>query len=350
MFFSALQSSAVSVSPVSNKQTHVAVAARRAEACVTPPLNELFRFALALGAVATIYAPTKSSAHGFEGDRFFPPTIQTDDPFATDELSFPTISIFNNPAGEDGPKTREIGISFEFSKEIFPKFALGISGGYTILNPKGASSVHGFDNLALSAKYQLLESPAHEFILSVGMEWEIGGSGRQSLTENYSTLTPTIYFGKGFGDLPESLRMLRPLALTGTVGQGFPVRSLDSNVLEWGLSLQYNIPYLQQHVKDTGLPHPFRDMIPLVELSMETPENRDGGSSTGTINPGVLWEGKSCQIGVEATIPINRQTGPNIGMIFSVQIYIDDLFPKLFGHPLFGGSTGAPASAPSYAK
>ncbi len=34
------------------------------------------------------------------------------------------------------------------------------------------------------------------------------------------------------------------------------------------IAIEYNLPYLQQHVKDIGLPRPFRDMIPLVEFSM----------------------------------------------------------------------------------
>jgi hypothetical protein len=307
------------------------------------------RFFLFLSSLFTACLAWQSAAHahGFEGDRFFPPTIQTDDPFATDELSFPTISIFNNPAG-DGPKTREIDIGVEFDKEIFPKFALGIGEGYTILTPKGGPSTKGFDNLTLSAKYQLWEVPAHEFILSVGAEWEIGGSGRQSLVDNYSTVSPGLFFGKGFGDLPDSLSFLKPIAITGTIAQDLPVRSLDSNVLEWGLALEYSLPYLEQHVKDTGLVRPFRDMIPLVELSMQSPENRGGGRSTGTINPGVLWEGRTCQIGVEAVIPVNRETGPNVGVVVSVQIYIDDIFPKVFGHPLFGG--GNSLSSTSSAK
>ena len=89
--------------------------------------------------IFTILAPRATSAHGFEGDRFFPPTIQTDDPFATDELSLPTISLFNNPAAADGtPRTREMDFGVEFDKEIFPKFALGISTTYVILKPKGS--------------------------------------------------------------------------------------------------------------------------------------------------------------------------------------------------------------------
>ena len=135
----------------------------------------------------------KLNAHGFEGDRFFPPTIQTDDPFAVDELSLPIISVFNNPAGGGAPKTREIDISAEFDKEIFPKFAIGISDDYVILRPQGQSTRVGFDNLSFSAKYQLFENAPHEFILSVGGEVDVGGTGSQVIgRESFSTYTPTL--------------------------------------------------------------------------------------------------------------------------------------------------------------
>jgi hypothetical protein len=49
----------------------------------------------------------------------------------------------------------------------------------------------------------------------------------------------------------------------------------------------------------------------------------------------VLWEQPDYQVGVEAVIPMNDHTGPNVGAVVSVQIYIDDIFPKIFGHPVF---------------
>jgi hypothetical protein len=287
---------------------------------------------------------TKLWAHGFEGDRFFPPTVTTDDPFATDELAMPTLSFFNNPASSDGttPKTREIDISTEFDKEIFPKFALGVTETEIFLKPQGQTGMNGFDNLSLSAKYQIVENAAHEFILSVGGEIDLGGSGSKMIgADSYSTYTPTLYYGKGFGDLPDSLKYLKPFAVTGTLGYAIPGEagnsdgSLNPDVLQWGFALEYSLPYLQQHVEDIGLPHPFQDFIPLVEFSMNTPVNRGGGYTTGTINPGILWESKYCQIGAEAEIPVNSATGPNIGAVFQVQFFIDDLFPKVFGHPIF---------------
>ena len=41
-------------------------------------------------------AAAAAHAHGIVGERFFPATITTDDPFAADELALPTITVFNH--------------------------------------------------------------------------------------------------------------------------------------------------------------------------------------------------------------------------------------------------------------
>jgi hypothetical protein len=295
-------------------------------------------------AIMILTVPTTVRAHGFEGDRFFPPTIQTDDPFATDEYSL-QFQSFNDPAGSDGtPKTREIDVSSEFDKEIFPKFALGVSGTYINLDPQGhqGPAQDGFDNVELSAKYQLWENAPHEWILSLGCLADLGDTGSKALgVDSFTTYTPTVYFGKGFGDLPDGLKYLKPIALTGTVGVAIPGQSanfdgsLNSDALQWGFALEYSLSYLQQHVEDIGLPKPLSDCTPLVEFNMNTPFDQSGETTTGTINPGVLWDGKYCQLGAEAVIPVNAHTGPNVGVVVQVQFFIDDLFPKIFGHPIF---------------
>jgi hypothetical protein len=286
----------------------------------------------AVFAVVSLEAAT-AHAHGFVGDRFFPPTIATDDPFATDELLLPSISYFKSGS----PATATTDGGFEFDKEVFPHFALGIAGDYLHLKPDGEPASNGFDNFVLSAKYQSIwQSDTHEAILSVGALWEMGGTGSKQVgADSANTFTPTIYFGKGFGDLPEALEYAKPFAITGTLGEDLPT-SAEPNNLEWGLALEYSLPYLQSQVKDIGLPAPFKDMIPLVEFSLTSPENRNGGETTGTINPGVLYESKYFQIGAEAIIPVNGATGHDVGAIIQLEIFIDDIWPKLFGHPLIG--------------
>ncbi len=272
-------------------------------------------------------------AHGFVGDRFFPPTIQTDDPFAVDEFAFPTVSTFVNPGS---PPTRETGVGFSFSKEVFPRFALAFSETYVNLAPRGMPSVHGFDNLSLNAKYQLWENVPHEALFSIGLDADVGGTGARSIgAESASVLTPTLYAGKGFGDLPGTLKFARPFALTAALGEEFPT-SADPNALDWGFALEYSMRYLQSQVKDIGLPAPFKNMIPLIEFAMTTPENRGGGPTTGIIAPGILYENNYFQLGAEAMIPLNSDSGGGIGAVFQVQLYIDDLWPRIFGHPLLG--------------
>src|SRR5580693_1068250 len=41
--------------------------------------------------------PSTAFSHGFAGDRFFPATITTDDPFAASEMSLPTFSEIRQP-------------------------------------------------------------------------------------------------------------------------------------------------------------------------------------------------------------------------------------------------------------
>jgi hypothetical protein len=83
---------------------------------------------------------------------------------------------------------------------------------------------------------------------------------------------------------------------------------------------------------------PFDRLIPLVEIALETPLDRgQGGQTTGTINPGLIWSGKYFQVGAEAIIPVNSRTGSDFGFIAQLHFYLDDLFPHSLGRPLFGG-------------
>ena len=294
-----------------------------------------------------------ASAHGFAGARFFPATLVVDDPFVADELSLPTVSYFKNPASGDSPATGETDISAEFSKVILPHFGVSISDTLIHLSPQGGASQTGFGNLEVGGKYEFFVNAPHETILSFGLDVEIGGTGASSVgADPFSTFAPALFFGKGFGDLPDSLAFLKPFAITGQLGVTFPTHSStvtvtdegtsteqNPNSLLWGIVIEYSIPYLQSYVKDIGLPAPFDRMFPVVELNFQSPFNRNGGQTTGTVNPGLIWSGQYFQVGVEAMIPINSQTGHNVGVIGQLHFYLDDLFPTIFGKPLFGGKS-----------
>src|SRR4030095_15229955 len=104
-------------------------------------------------------------------------------------------------------------------KRITPDLGIGFGGTYLSLSPEGGTNQKGWDNFALSLKYQFYQSAEHETIVSAGIDWDIGHSGSARVgAEPFSTVTPALFFGRGFGDLAEDARFLRPFALTGQLG------------------------------------------------------------------------------------------------------------------------------------
>jgi hypothetical protein len=300
-------------------------------------------------------------AHGLIGKRFFPATLAIDDPFVADELSLPTISHIKTPAEADNPATRETEISGEFSKRLSPDFGFSLAGTLKILDPDApASSVSGFDNLEVALKYVVFKSAEHETLLSLGLDWDVGGTGSKKVgAESFDTVTPALFFGRGLGDLPDAVELLKPLAVTGTFGVAIPTRNstttvtvtdtgdvevereVHPNVATWGFTVQYNLQYLQSFVRDIGLPRPFSRMIPIVEIAMETPlDGPDAGRTTGTVNPGIIWWGRYFQIGLEAQVPVNERTGKNVGVLGQLHFYLDDIAPAIFTWTPFHGTLG----------
>jgi len=217
----------------------------------------------------------------------------------------------------------------------------------------------GFQNLETTFKYRLFKDPVHEFVISAGLSIEWGRTGAESVgAEQFNVYTPTLYVGKGFGDLPDTLSWIRPIAVTGQVGYAIPGRrstttfgvdpdtgdptvdtEFNPRVLNWGGTVQYSMPYLKSAVYDLGLPDFINRFIPLVEATMQTPLSNtftSGTLTTGTINPGFLWVGNTFQVGIEALIPINRQSGTNVGVIAQLHFYLDDIDPRGIGKPIFG--------------
>jgi hypothetical protein len=73
--------------------------------------------------------PLSAFAHGFAGDRFFPATLTTDDPFAASELSLPTFSEIRQPGQ---PSFNDFDLSTDISLLLLPNTALTIGDGYNI--------------------------------------------------------------------------------------------------------------------------------------------------------------------------------------------------------------------------
>jgi hypothetical protein len=289
-------------------------------------------------------------AHGFAGDHMFISTLLIDDPNVADEASLPTFQFL--PSAADGGGTSyNYNVGFEFDKRITENFGFSIESGYTWLTQPGAKTANGWNNVVVTLKYKPYVSAEHEFMLSVGVEREFARSGANGTNgavldnDDSGSTGPTLYFGKGFGDLP--IGVLRPLALTGQLtytiadkglkvdSVGNPLNNGNSNAWSGGLSLQYSMRYLSGQVKDYGLPDFVNKLTPVAELSWSSSATKPNQAQTQYLwGLGVNYTTKNYAVGVEALIPGNSASGSHLGVIAQFHLYFDDLFPNSLGKPI----------------
>ncbi len=314
------------------------------------------RFAGLLAATSSLAIhAAPATAHVIAGARVFPVTLTFDDPGVSDEASLPALTYERSGSnGGTGP-SHSVGLGYEYDKTITPTTALILNGGYDINQVNGSKTQTGYDNLVVTGKWQAYTNAAHEFVVSLGIQREIGGTATtHDGGDRYGSTAPTAYFGKGFGDLP--IGLLRPLAITGELSftvadkklKSVQVADPDSGLIStqfnngnnnaWngGLSLQYSIPYLQSQVKDLGLPSFIGNLVPVVELTWSSPAGSPSTQgTTWTVAPGVIYLAQWGEIGAEALIPANKAAGTNVGAAVLVHFFFDDLFPTSIGKPIF---------------
>jgi hypothetical protein len=289
--------------------------------------------AILLPAIFVLTVHAAAQAHVVCGDRVFPTTLTMDDPGVSDELSLPTIVMTPAPGGELN------SYGYEWDKTFTEDLGFAINGDY-----QTQPGLSGWDNITITLKDQhpCIEHYQHEELAySIGVIRLVPGTGSTQLRNggaiaSVGSTAPTFYIGKGLGDLP--VPALRPLALTGEVSRVFsdsPAMSPDA--WSYAASLQYSMPYYQQHIKALNIPQWITRLTPIVEVAMNT---QDGSSPTGTIAPGFLYDSNNWQLGAEAIIPANNATRQlqGTGFIIQFHVFLDTYYKSWFGKPMFKGN------------
>lgn len=286
--------------------------------------------------LGTCIIPNTVNAHAIAGDRVFPATLAIDDPSVASEVSLPTVDWFPDPRDGSGSVPKETDVGAELDLLLFPNFAVGVSDEWTSQTAKHEPGNYGYQSLEVSGKYLFYENDDREMLMSVGLVADVGSTGASRVgADSASSLAPTFYFGKGMGDLPDSMALLKPLAITGTMGLAIAQDRSESDVFQPGLSIQYSMQYLKSSVKNYDLPEFVNHLIPLVEAPLTVGVDNGNHSFGGTINPGFIYLGSTWQFGLEAMIPVSPATQHGTGVIGQFHVFLDDMFPA-FAQPIFG--------------
>jgi hypothetical protein len=289
-----------------------------------------------------------ADAHGIAGNRFFPGTLSFDDPAVADEAIIPNFASSKHPA--EGGDAIDNRYSWSLFRLLTKTVGVGIDSGW-VHRDWGTTSRRGFDTTNLTIKGEVYRNDLH--LVSAGLSWGIAHPGAQGVGANAPDLiAPGIFFGKGFGDLPNNLAWLRPFGITGAVtlehpmtgsavnfgideqtGQLSPMVTRKVDTLHWGIALEFSTLYLTNRFTPGKLPkqEPLNQLVPLVEFSFDSPR---GEKTRATMNPGLSYVAVTWQIAAEAIVPLNSEAGRGIGGRAQLLLFLDDLMPSLFGKPL----------------
>jgi hypothetical protein len=289
-------------------------------------------------------------AHGIAGNRFFPGTLSFDDPAVADEAIVPNFSSFKRPG--DAGNIVDNRFDWAFFRLLTPTLGVGVDGAWVHRN-WGSALRSGSEVISLGLKGEVYRNDLHEVLVSARLGWGIGHSGAQGISANApDSLQPGIFFGKGFGDLPDGLAWLRPFGITGAVtldhpmtgssinfgidpqtGQLGPMLRRNVDTLHWAFALEFSTLYLTDRFTPGKLPkeEPLNQLVPLVEFSFDSPR---GEKTVATMNPGLSYVAVSWQLAAEAIVPLNSEAGRSIGARAQLLLFLDELIPSLFGKPL----------------
>lgn len=107
-------------------------------------------------------------------------------------------------------------------------------------------------------------------------------------------------------------------------------------------ALQYSLPYFNAHVAEIDNDF-IKHLVPVAEFSFQTPIHNGavaGQTTTGYFQPGPVYITDKWQFALEAMVPVTGATGHGVGVIGSLDFYLDDIFPDTLGRPIFPHGLG----------
>lgn len=280
-------------------------------------------------------AARQAHAYSAAGDRVFPATLMLPQIAPGDEF-YVWGSTLPQSGGPPGAPTRSSNFHATYMKTLTERLGIVIEENWTRLDKAARRPWLGWQNLDTEIKYLAVNDQMHEFLLTLGLDREFGGTGARRVGAfSAGATTPRVYFGKGLGDL--DIGYLRPLAIAGIAGYQFADSRPRPNLVTAGFVVEYSIPYLQSKVESLGLPDPLRGMTPMTEFWLTVPGGQSlGARTTALFAPGISYAGEGWELAIEALIPASRATGRGVGVIAQFHLSLDYLAAETIGRPLFG--------------
>jgi len=226
--------------------------------------------------------------------------------------------------------------SLYLEKTISHAASLAIFAGYQRFEQVGEEqAASGFTNLGITYKHVVVSLPKNEFLCSISptLELPIGNPG---VAETHPRAGGDVLFQKGFGDLPDSVRTLQPIAIEGDAGWDSKITGARDDLVSADLEIEYSLYYLD---KTAGsVPKLIRDLTPHLDFdyAQYLSAHRNSSAPDFELTPAIAWMNDTYEINLGAQIGINHasvSTG-RVAFVWQITVSYDQLVPALGWTPL----------------
>jgi hypothetical protein len=287
-----------------------------------------------LTAGCAVLAARDAGAYTASGDRVFSSTLVLPQFAPGDEFYNWDETQPQTPAGIGTP-WHDTNATLGFDKTITDRLGVVMEETWTELKAVKTGPHWGMQNLDTEVKYEAIDDQQHEFLMTLGLDREFGGTGAARVGAFGSgATTPRLYLEKGLGDL--DIGMLRPFAVGALLGYQIADAAPRPSLYKPGFFIEYSIPYLESKVATLPLPEFVRHLTPITEVQFAVPSGESfGARTTALIAPGIGYAGEGWELGAEALFAGTNATGRGVGVILELHLALDYLFPETIGRPLF---------------
>ena len=169
------------------------------------------------------------------------------------------------------------------------------------------------------------------FTISPTLELPVGD--RSVGSESHPRAGGDLLFQKGFGDLPDSLHMLRPFGVEGEAGWESKVTGARDDLLSADLELEYSLDYLDANVAGGSVPYALRDLTPHLDFdyAQYLSAHRNSSQPDFELTPAIAWMNSIFEVNLGVQVGVNRAsrgTGA-VAFVWLLGVSYDQLVPAL---------------------
>ena len=224
------------------------------------------------------------------------------------------------------------GESLYLEKTISPDSSFSLFAGYQRLEQEGETTI-GFTNLSLAYKHVLISIPEHEFMFSIAPEAELPVGNRTVGSEAHARAGFDLIFAKGFGDVCDSIALLRPAALEGDVGWEGKVSGARDDLVSATGEIEYSLGYLDENVASFSVTHALHNLTPRLDFdyAQYMDAHRNSTAPDFELTPGVAWLNSRFEVNLGVQVALNHASSSSgaVAFVWLVGVSFDQIVPAL---------------------